>query len=272
MDQGVAVVGASMPADRLPHHREWLLAEQRDLELQDAVGPEVLDGDWRPLVRRVREQLEGYTGRLGIHGPFDGLALMSRDPRVRTLATDRLRQALELGAELGASHMVVHSPFTFFGTPFLPHTPAFDQEAQIALAHATIEPVLPLARDAGCTLVIETIFDKHPGPLLALVGSFGDAARLSIDTGHVYIGHRFGGPPPDAWIREAGSLLAHLHLQDTDGNLDRHWAPGDGAVNWFALFEALAALPQRPRLLLELKDCDQIPRAAAYLARRGLTR
>jgi sugar phosphate isomerase/epimerase len=56
-----------------------------------------------------------------------------------------------------------------------------------------------------------------------------------------------------------------VHLQDTDGLSDRHWCPGNGNLNWYALFTALAALPQRPRLILELHDYAEIPTGAAYL-------
>jgi sugar phosphate isomerase/epimerase len=270
-DRPLPVLGAALPVAALPEHREWLLEGRRDLEIQDPFNPDVLDGDWAPLVRQAREQLDGHTGRLGVHGPFDGLTLLSRDPKVRALVTDRLRQSLELAGELGASHMVVHSPFIFFGGPFLPHSCAFDQDAQVELIHRVVEPVLPIARDAGCALVIEGIQDKNTAPWLALIRSFGsEHVRASVDVGHVFITHLVGGPPPDGWVREAGDLLEHLHLQDTDGQLDRHWAPGDGAINWYALFEALASLPHRPRLILEVKQKRDIRRGAAWLIERGL--
>jgi sugar phosphate isomerase/epimerase len=73
-------------------------------------------------------------------------------------------------------------------------------------------------------------------------------------------------------VREAGDLLGHLHLQDSDGNVDRHWAPGTGLMPWHALFEALGTLRHRPRLILELKKTGELRRAAAWLAERGLAR
>ncbi len=145
--------------------------------------------------------------------------------------------------------------------------------AQVALIQATLAPVLPLAQAAGCTLVIENILDKNPTPLLEVVRAFGsEHVRLSLDTGHAYITHLVGGPPPDQWVREAGDLLGHVHLQDTDGNLDRHWSPGNGSINWYALFEALGTLRHRPRLILEVKHKHEIGRGVAWLAAKGLAR
>jgi sugar phosphate isomerase/epimerase len=273
-DTPLPVVGAALTVEALAEYRDWILADGRDLEIQDAIYPEVLDGEWRQRARRARELLDGHTGRVGIHGPFIGLSLNGRDPQVRALTVGRLRRALEFAGEAGATQMVVHSPFQFFGAnPFVPHTPGFRLEEDLAYVRATLEEVLPAAEDAGCALVIENIQDANPAPLRALVESFASEwVRRSLDTGHAFITHRLGGPPPDEWVREAGALLAHLHLQDTDGNVDRHWAPGDGAINWFALFEALGELAHRPRLILELRQPRAGPRAAAWLAERGLAR
>ncbi len=69
-----------------------------------------------------------------------------------------------------------------------------------------------------------------------------------------------------------GPLLGHLHLQDSDGNIDRHWAPGKGNLNWYALFEALGTLSHNPRLILEIKAKDQLRQSAAWLEERGLAR
>lgn len=264
-------VGAAMQARMLSEYRDWLIAGQRDLEIQDPYQPDVLDGDWRPLVRQIRDVLDGYSGRLGIHGPFLSLSILGYDPKLRALVVERFKQALDFAAALGATHMVIHSPFIFFGTPFLPHTPSAGFAEQLKLIQATLEPVVPIATQAKCTLVIENIQDTNPTPLLNTVRSFeSEYVRMSLDTGHAFITHRIGGPPPDQWVREAGPLLAHLHLQDNDGNLDRHWAPGDGNINWYALFEALGELEQQPRLILELRNQQDIRRGAAYFAGRGL--
>ena len=267
------VLGAALPISGLAEYRDWLIADQRDIEIQDACLEGTFDQDALPLARKANELLDGHTGNRGLHAPFDGIYLLSKDKKVRTLATERLCQGLYFGAEFGASHMVVHSPFMFFGSPFLPHSLAYDQEAQLELAHLTLDPVLKLAKDIGCTLVFEGIQDKHPGPLLALIRSFEtDLVRMSLDIGHAMITNRLGGPPPDMWVREAGALLGHLHLQDSDGNIDRHWAPGKGQMPWYALFEALGTLKHQPRLILEIKNKSELLQGAQWLQQHGFVR
>jgi sugar phosphate isomerase/epimerase len=63
-----------------------------------------------------------------------------------------------------------------------------------------------------------------------------------------------------------------VHLQDADGYADRHWQPGDGTVNWRAVFAALAPLGSNPRLVLEVWDQTQLMRGVNYLTTLGVAR
>ncbi|MEM7028729.1 MAG: sugar phosphate isomerase/epimerase family protein [Chloroflexota bacterium] len=267
------IVGAALKSANLSQFSEWLISEQRDLEIQDAILPDVLDGDWRATTKQINAILDGYTGRIGIHGPFIDISIMTRDPKARAVTQTRLKQGLEFGAEINASHMVVHSPFQYFGDPFLPHSPDLGQAAQIEFVHETLAPIVSEATAMQCTLVIETIFDLNSGPLLNLVRSFeSDYVRFSIDTGHAYITHLRGGPTPDQWAAAGQDVLAHIHLQDTDGRSDRHWAPGCGNINWYAFFQIIRQSENQPRMILELMDPADIPRGANWLTEQGFVR
>jgi sugar phosphate isomerase/epimerase len=282
------VVGAALPVSQLADHVDWLIEEQRDLEIQDPVFTPIFDSDWshleklegyttsfiladwRSIVRQAQDILNGYTGRLSIHGPFMGMPLLTIDKKVRDIVRERLCQALEFAHALGATQMVLHSPWEFFGGPFVPHASPRGRGMVITLVGDLLSSVLPVAEQVGCTIVIESIFDKNTGPLLALIRALeSDWVRLSIDTGHAYINHYLGGPPLDQWVRDGGELLAHMHLHDGDGAVDRHWAPGRGSINWYALFEALREQESYPRLILET---NRVREGAARLAAQGYVR
>lgn len=104
--------------------------------------------------------------------------------------------------------------------------------------------------------------------------SFGSQAlQRSVGTGHARLAHgSAGGPPVDYFIQDAGSQLAHVHLQDADGHADRHWAIGEGNIFRPSVFRAIAALDQSPRLLLNLRDNGQIAQSMMFLAERELAR
>jgi len=273
MSEHLPLLGASIPVGLLSGSRDWLIDRQRDLEIPDAFRPEVLYGDFRELARTARESLAGHEGRVSIHGPFLGFTIdAGDDPKLREAISGAILKALEFAESLGATQMVIHSPFWSFGAnPFCADGNAGEVRAIIEQSRRTLDSVLPAARRAGCALVLENICDADPAPLLELVRSFdAEDVGLSLDVGHAHIAARRGGATPDQWVRAAGLLLAHVHLHDNDGNADRHWAPGDGDLNWHALFEALSESKAEPRLILELHRLERLPVGASRLGKEGL--
>jgi sugar phosphate isomerase/epimerase len=273
MSPSLPVVGAAMRSDMLKQYVSWLIADQRDLEIQDPAWPGFPDLDWQARVKEIRSLLDGYTGRMGVHGPFLGVPLAAFDTKIRQAVSDRLVQTLDICAELGATHMVVHSPLEFLGTPFAPLTPSPMGIDLLGIIQETLREAVTHAEKIGCTIVIENIFDQNPDYWVAMAKSFNsEFVRSSLDTGHAYVNHKISAPPPDYWVRTAGTMLGHIHLQDTDGYADRHWLPGEGLINWKSLFDAISKLEQKPRLILELADQTAICDAAEWLTQRGLAR
>ena len=201
--------------------------------------------------------LAGFTGRLGIHGPFEGLDLDNKDPELRPLITAR--------------QMMRHSPFDRWYHTNRLATPGYSED-KLARVHAVRGPVVQAATDAGIRFVVENIEDVDPQDRRALAESFGsDAVALSVDTGHAQLARRMSGAPPvDYFVRDAGSMRSLVRPQDADGHADRHWAPGEGEIEWAAVFRALADSADAPRLVLELRDKAAIPRGFALLAGLGL--
>jgi len=273
MTKTLPIVGAAMTVEWLDTYRDWLIADQRDLEIQDFANPYILDGDWQSVVEEAKSKLDGYEGRLGIHAPFYNLPLAAIDAKIREIVIQRHVHSLDIAGELGATHMVIHSPLAFLGMPSSLTQPMMGPVPLFQVIHETMEPIVERAAAVNCTLVIETIFDQLPQLWVDLAKSFDSKfVRLSVDVGHAYINHFRGAAPPDYWVQEAGSLLGHLHLQDTDGYTDRHWSLGQGKVDWHSVFAAVARLEHKPRLILELNNHADIPASAAWLADNGLAR
>ena len=264
-------IGACLMVSEIAEHRDWLFSAPRDIEIQDLIEPGGLDGDMDALVASARAALDGHTGRLGVHGPFYGLDIDNRDPVVRPVITKRYLKALDVCEALGATQMVLHSPFNAWHHHHVAGQPKY-REWKAEDVGAVMGPVIDRARDAGVTLVIENIEDVEPMERRWLAEALDPAVvKVSLDTGHAHLSrHMSGAPPVDFFVKAAGEMLDHVHLQDVDGPLDRHWAIGDGTIPWRAVFAALAKLGDGPRLVLELKHKSDIPRSFAYLEELGL--
>lgn len=271
MSAVLPVLGAALSIRSIPAHRDWLLERQRDLEIQDFFRADLLDGDWRTTAGKIKQVLAGYTGRLGIHGPFWGFKIDSHDPLIRQAVTKRLLQGLDVAEFLGATQMVIHSPFTTWDNNNLDLYP-LNRNDLFERVKATLTDVIERAEEIDCELVIENIEDKDPSDRVRLAKALESTkVRVSLDVGHANYAHvSTGAPPVDYYVDAAGDMLTHVHLQDSDGFADRHWAPGEGNIRWPAVFRALGQLNSNPRLIIELRNHDHVRAGAAHLKALGL--
>lgn len=266
------VIGAALMVEHLDTYRDWLVEKNRDLELQSFFTAEILKDDaWTDLAETAKAKLDGWKGRLGLHGPFPGLHLSNPDPDIRRIVEARMMACLDVCEALGAVQMVIHSPYSTWDHNNLTMNRGA-RDRIIERAHDTLGAVVTRAEGQGVTLVIENIEDVDPLERKRLAESFGSQnVKLSIDTGHAAYAHgATGAPPVDYFVITAGEMLDHVHLQDADGYADRHWAIGQGAVPWHAVFKALAQLETEPHLVLELRDAADIPASMAWLEAQGL--
>lgn len=264
-------IGACLRIGEIDAHRAWLFDDARDIELQDFMSRASLTTDKDDLIATARAALSGHEGRLGIHGPFEGLDIDNKDPELRPLITARFLAAVEAAEAIGARQMVMHSPFTHWYQNNI-HSWQGYVESKLRRIHEVLTPVVKRAEDTGVTLVMENIQDVDPSTRRTMVDSFAsEAMALSIDTGHAHLARSMSGAPPvDYFVRDAGVQLMHVHIQDVDGHADRHWPPGEGVIEWTAVFQALADCPSAPHLVLELRNKADIPKGFAHLQALGL--
>lgn len=265
-------LGVALTYSELDGLRDWIFEGDRAIEIQDFVFPDVIAGDTSALVAAYRTALAGHGGALGIHGPFFGLDIANPDADMRAIVQKRLLKGLEIAEGLGATQMVVHSPFTYWHLLNAANYPRIRADMFAASAEC-LAPVLDRATAIGCMLVLENIDDTNPATRVDLVAQIDHPAlRVSIDTGHALLAHgRYNAPPVVDFIAAADPLLAHVHLQDADGYADRHWHPGEGNIAWAPVFAALARLDTQPRLILEVRDRHHLlPHTVQRLQALGL--
>ncbi len=266
------VIGAQLSVLDIGRNRDWLFAKDRDIELPEFSVPDLLRSP-EGVIGIVKDALDGWRGRLGIHGPYMGFGLDTIDRDMRACVQARLDRALDVCAELGAVWMVVHSPFDLWDAHNIEGTPN-GLGSRVAAILETVSPALRRAEDMGTVLVLENVKDADPAHRAAVVAAADSPAlRLSVDVGHANWAHRMAGaPPPDRFVLAAGESLGHVHLQDTDGYADRHWVPGEGNIPFPAVFAALSGIDADPHLIVEITDFGRVQDAVGYLETLGLAR
>ncbi|WP_415184519.1 sugar phosphate isomerase/epimerase family protein [Phaeovulum sp.] len=271
MPKDLPVLGVALSLDMLALHRNWIMEKQRDIEIQSFCWPMVQEDDITAMTPRAKALLDGHTGRVGLHGPFMSFSIDCADPLITEVIRARMLRTLQICEDLGADQMVVHSPYTTWDDANNAINPSA-AHIQVERTRYVMDPVIKRAEDAGVTLVIENVEDKNPHDRVALARALNSPkVKVSLDTGHAHYAHgTTGAPPVDVFVRAAGAALEHVHLQDADGYADRHWHPGQGTINWHAVFAALAELPKHPRLILEVNDERGIRRGADHLIGLGV--
>jgi sugar phosphate isomerase/epimerase len=263
----LSTFGAAVKFDVYQSLEDWICEAERPIEIQDFVFPEVIAGDCSDLVAKYKSVLEPHRGERGIHGPFFGLDLSNPDRAIRAVIQERFLKGLEIAESLSATHMVIHSPFTYWNVLNRHNFPEV-MPSMFKAAADCLEPVLKRAADVGCTLMLENIDDTDPATRVDLVREIGHPnLKVSIDTGHADLAHgRYTAPPVTDFIAAAAGHLGHVHLQDLDGYADRHWHPGEGRISWSPLLSALEDLEETPRLILEVRrHTERLPASVRWL-------
>lgn len=194
--------------------------------------------------------LRGFTEALGLEpwsihsaGP-NGLGL---GPNLEE-AQAALVHCLEVCAALGARVMVVHPVHC------QPLRQGEEPSAQVRmdLDRRILEPVCAQAQDLRIDIALENgaaLADMEY--LLQLREALGGPnVGLCVDTGHANLGD-LGAPRA---IEMAGRHLYTTHLQDNWGQRDDHLPPGQGTIDWAAVFAALQRIGYARTLMLELTD------------------
>ena len=99
-------IGACLAPHEIADHRDWLFDADRDIELQGFSTHKDLALEFEDRIASAKAALKGFRGRLGLHGPYEGLDMDNKDPEVRPVIPARNQKAQEAAERVGAPQMV----------------------------------------------------------------------------------------------------------------------------------------------------------------------
>lgn len=221
----------------------------------------------RTLSKEQRRDLVDATRsfkRIDLHAPFIDFNLVSPNPAIRDLSFHEIRAAMELGSELGANTITVHT-----GRAHAMMSPEEEREHVVAGLERLVEEATKL----GVVVGVEVADYFGPVERFDLLERFPvTAIGVTLDVGHIAMtGDRWCDPrrfPPDVaarlaqpgfapfgtiggFIRYLGQRLVHVHIHDFAQGVD-HLPIGEGQLDFNDLFAALRDTGYRGALSLEI--------------------
>ena len=162
--------------------------------------------------------------------PFEALDPSAPEPAKRRRTVERLAAQIERAADIGVTRHILHAS----AEPI----PAAERPAHMAFAKESVFALAETAARCGGVLCVEdlprTCLGRDSAEIAELV-SVSPAARVCFDTNHLLT------ESPAAFIAALGGRIETLHVSDYDFIDEKHWLPGEGSVDWGALYAALLA-------------------------------
>ena len=187
--------------------------------------------------------------------------LLSREPAAAERRLDYYRRAFRLARALGAGLVSIWS-----GAP----EPKDDPEAAFRRLLERLPRALDDARDAGVTLC----FEPEPGMLIDSLARYRELRRrlgredlmTTIDVGHLLVTEPGA---PHSHLEEFAPTLRNVQLDDARRGVHEHLPPGQGEIDFAAVFAELRRIGYNGPLALELsRDSHRAAEAAADAYRR----
>jgi sugar phosphate isomerase/epimerase len=223
------------------------------------------------IQRGVLDELKSVCGGRGlnysVHAPI-ALNLMDHPGR-SALHLDVMKASIEITAELGARHMVMHTGICAHGT-------RAEIDAAYDRQRAALEEVAGIAAGSGVVVCVETLPTERADMHTALPSRLAyelqqidhPNIRCCLDVSHAYINCGFHGRDLLEELAPLAPFAEHLHLHDSFGRPndmrtvsraeriayglgDLHLPLGWGSIPWNALWSELD-FPKSPVLMLEL--------------------
>lgn len=226
---------------------ENLSMQQVGIELSHFSYPWILDKpDLQADIQHHKMLLQGFSLPKSMHGAFYDLNPVARDSKVVGVCDFRVRQSLDIAAELAMNKIVFH-------TNFIPSTKRDYLNFWIEKQVLFWEKYIPFLQASHTILLLENTQEENAGFILPIVQAIDSPyIKICYDTGH---SHCFTDAKvkPAKWVAAYQEELAYIHLHGNHGKTDEHIAFTAGNVDFSGFFEGVTALQNAPDIIIEVK-------------------
>lgn len=216
------------------------------------------------------KSLERDRGLDTLHGAFLDITPHSDDPEIRAISEKRMRQSMDVASALGVRAVIFHTNTipNFRSSQYLDNWLKRNEELIRRLSEEY----------SGTGIFMENMFDETPEDLMRLAESLRDLDSFGVclDYAHASV---FGKKlPVREWTDSLMPYVKHIHINDNDLSIDRHWTVGEGSINWLEFSESMKFWMERKSrednscisVLIEMNDMDSFERSCEYMIKHDI--
>lgn len=230
-------------------------------EYNDFFIPSLLDDEgWVKKRIDFYKNLDRDRTRDILHGAFLDVTVHSEDKRIRDVSAFRIRQSMDIAAELGICGVVFHTnQIPNFKTPgYIQHWVDSNKAFWMMLLYEY--PTLEI--------FIENMFDEDPDMLRRLAVEMQEQERFGIcfDYAHASV----FGQNIDQWADRLLPFTKHIHINDNDLNVDMHLSIGKGEIDWLQFNKLIKRSHTGSSVLIEVNDLQKQEESLQYMKEYGI--
>ena len=213
------------------------------------------------LKRKAELGFETYTVHLPQLPDYD---LSNTNEEQRLEAIKKQKEIALMAMPLEYSFLVLH--------PDTGKVPEEDYEKRHEALIKSLKDFAPWCKEQGLKLAIENLTQlssvQTSSDLVKIIEAVGsDNLGICFDTNHLFKEtHR-------EFIKNAGKYIITMHVTDNDGEVEKHWFPGDGVINWKEIFELLDEIGYDSTMICESAHVfanDDYPQRIKELGKKWL--
>jgi len=173
------------------------------------------------------------------HLPFGNTDISRADMAEASVA--RHRELIGLAAEIGIKTFVVHPS----GEP----VEDGERSERMNRSKESLIKLAEIARREGAVIAVEDLprscLGRNSDELLDLI-SVDEKLRVCFDTNHLL------KEDINTFVRAVGNKIITTHISDYDFIDEKHWLPGEGGIDWYALAAVLQEVGYKGTWMYEL--------------------
>ena len=191
------------------------------------------------LKRKAELGFETYTVHLPQLSDYD---LSNPDEEQRLEALKKQKEFALMAMPLEYSVLVLH--------PDAGTIPEEDYEKRHEALIKSLKDFAPWCKERGLKIAVENLTQissvQTSKALVKIIEAVGeDNVGICFDTNHLFKEtHR-------EFIKTAGKYILTMHVTDNNGEVEKHWFPGDGVINWKEIFELMEELGYDSTMICE---------------------